>query len=693
MARAQRRKSSTVRVEHFVDESLTYIILSGVIDESFDTGSLSSSITTKRVVINCAGITQISSFGLRQWFRLMDDINKRSEDLYFVECSPKVIDQLNLVAGFGGMGQVLSFYAPYQCERCRTDRRILFRVDLDRQMLRDQQPPTFTCRVCEGKEYLDDDPEGYFSWFTRQGEIDVDPAVRSLLRGRLDYSPSSQLARPQIEKYVRNDMTFVAIRGTLDGTLPSDKIVSGLEGIVVIDTSGIVFIQPSGLEAWDRVLGQLLESQLVQRIYLSGIPPLALERGSFLGHDTGDRFQLISVMMPFECPSCSATSWHQLPMASRPAAGFSLETLPKKRCSDCGATVQALASTSLLNKINSLPVAAVPGKVKRFVHKAPEQLEAQRNRYRAKDRPVKQPRTLLAAALGGMLVIAGVGAVAAFYFMSNQSSASSPTAATRGTNGSESQPTKPEANWARPDWISSDRPASGHCFDTPVKIYCVGVSRFRDTKKDAMKEAWTASLEELVNLVAIRAQRGPVRVQRELYSKLRLGAFAEANELRESGDGPALRDAYKKIHEHRDMVAKSLLVTGSGAVPAQQSDSYWEEYERTTGVGTEFLGFSQVEISNSAVEALARQYSETKKLAGATIVPAFPGLAWRTGKPATGFFVLDAGQGALREAGAKDGQVISGVGGKAVSEIGELESAVRARLDAKKRLKLDVVEP
>lgn len=689
MARARQRQSANVQVEHFAEGQLTYIVIAGVIDERFDAGSVTSSINTKLVVVNCARVTRISSFGVRQWLQLMEVIEQKAEKLFFVECSSKFVDQLNMFAGFAGRGQIISFYAPYACEGCGAARPILFRVDQDKDMIERGQPPSYTCRVCRGQEHFDDDPNTYFEWYVQQGPVEVDNAVVALLRARLDYSPSGQTARPQVEKHVSGTQTFVAIKGTLDSSLPTAKIVGGLEGMVVIDTSGIVFIQQAGLQAWEELLTHLHRDPAIQHVYFSGLPPLTVERGSMLARDQGQRFTVLSVTLQYECGSCSAATWHQVPISARGRGHFDVQTLPTKRCSDCGSHLNVMASSSLLASLNQLPSPKVPNAIKRFVQKAPAQLEAQRSRFKAKKSETQlgaPPKVLWATVIGGLFVLGGVGAAVAI-FLKNQANLSPPVSA---PNAIVEPAKKDDLTKLRPDWISSAQPSSAWCFDTPVKSYCTGVSSYRSTTEEALDEASDASLEELVSLLVLRADSKVIETQNELYAETRQQALSNLDKLRQDSDRPELAETFAKLRETRAAVAASLRATGGAAVPTQQSDSYWEEYERLSGGGTEFLGFVRIEISNAALDALVKRYSKTQTVAGATVAPAFPGLAWRVRESVEGLFVVDGGRGKLSAAGAKKDQIIRGLGKKTAKDPDSLISAIEGADSSLELLKLDL---
>ena len=45
--------------------------------------------------------------------------------MILIECAPKVVDQLNMVANFAGGGRVFSFYAPFRCDYCDSEHRVL----------------------------------------------------------------------------------------------------------------------------------------------------------------------------------------------------------------------------------------------------------------------------------------------------------------------------------------------------------------------------------------------------------------------------------------------------------------------------------------------------------------------------------------------------------------------------------------
>lgn len=139
------------------------IQLNGLVDENADLsffGALRGSTT-----ISLKGVRRINSFGVRAW---IDGIRKipRAAAIEFIECSPPVIDQVNMVAGFLGHGKVVSFYAPMFCERCDLEEDRLFQVaDCLKNGAR---LPEVTCGRC-GKPMEMDEVEEQYLLFLREG--------------------------------------------------------------------------------------------------------------------------------------------------------------------------------------------------------------------------------------------------------------------------------------------------------------------------------------------------------------------------------------------------------------------------------------------------------------------------------------------------------------------------------------------
>src|SRR6185436_1459141 len=65
-----------------------------------------------------AGITRMTSFGVRQWLNAIDSLPKTFTEVLLLACPTFFVDQLNMVLNFGGAAKVLTVVAPYTCPSC-----------------------------------------------------------------------------------------------------------------------------------------------------------------------------------------------------------------------------------------------------------------------------------------------------------------------------------------------------------------------------------------------------------------------------------------------------------------------------------------------------------------------------------------------------------------------------------------------
>ena len=144
-------------IERFTDGRLTCLKLAGTIDESFDGKRLAGSVDAATLVLDLGEVRKISSFGIREWVDFIGALGARGVALYLVECTPKVVDQLNMVANFAGPGRVYSFYLPYHCDYCDRDDRVLWQVDRDHEAIRAGKPPQRACGHCGELQYFNED--------------------------------------------------------------------------------------------------------------------------------------------------------------------------------------------------------------------------------------------------------------------------------------------------------------------------------------------------------------------------------------------------------------------------------------------------------------------------------------------------------------------------------------------------------
>jgi hypothetical protein len=171
--------------------SISHIEISGTIDETFDRHTLPRKASHKTLILNLAQVRRFSSFGVREWTRAMRSLSQELS-MYWLECSPATVAQLNAVANFAGNAVIISVEAPFYCESCRAESSVTCKVE------RGHIPPLpqVTCADCGSPMRLEDPPESYFEFLLRPGPPHViDPAVPEFLENLkndpLDRSTSS----------------------------------------------------------------------------------------------------------------------------------------------------------------------------------------------------------------------------------------------------------------------------------------------------------------------------------------------------------------------------------------------------------------------------------------------------------------------------------------------------------------------
>ncbi len=125
--------------------------------------------TAPDTVLNCKEISRINSLGVKAWVRFFQDRVTKGTHLRFVECSPAVVEQLNLIMNFACGGKIESIYVPFVCSSaaCRKSLVGLFRVE-DLKRSKFKLPPV-KCTKCGTDAVFDDLPEEYFRFASRAG--------------------------------------------------------------------------------------------------------------------------------------------------------------------------------------------------------------------------------------------------------------------------------------------------------------------------------------------------------------------------------------------------------------------------------------------------------------------------------------------------------------------------------------------
>lgn len=129
----------------------------GMIDEDVDFSQIA--VTKKdSFLFDFNGVKAINSCGIREWVKFTEQFDAETK-LIYENCTQIIIEQINMVAGFIRKGsQVASFYAPYFCEECDDERKVL----VNGSQIEGTSAPEMNCPDCNKAMEFDALEDQYF---------------------------------------------------------------------------------------------------------------------------------------------------------------------------------------------------------------------------------------------------------------------------------------------------------------------------------------------------------------------------------------------------------------------------------------------------------------------------------------------------------------------------------------------------
>lgn len=136
------------------------ILLKGIIDEDSQFGGLNK--IEGPYVFNFKEVLAINSCGVRNWVNFMKEISHR--EVWYDECPPLIVRQMNMVPSFVGHAQVTSVFVPYVCDGCEDEKLVL----VPRESFMGEEKKienSFPCEKCVQEEMvIDGNPDQYFAF-------------------------------------------------------------------------------------------------------------------------------------------------------------------------------------------------------------------------------------------------------------------------------------------------------------------------------------------------------------------------------------------------------------------------------------------------------------------------------------------------------------------------------------------------
>lgn len=336
---SQANSRCVVQVSEFAEGALVKI--SGVINETLDLSAVSS----KRrgvVIVDFDELTHITSFGVRKWREALPTI--ACDFLGFVRCRPQILTQFNSVARFGGAGELISFYLPYLCPECGHQDEVLLDLRKQHGLVASLSAPELFCSQCKAATELDDVPSIYFRYPAKAPAPKPPREAVALL---------SQIASMRIEKDVDGSVTALWLFGKLDATPGLKRLLSGVEGLLLIIAAGIEDTSVEGLERLKSVFALAKVDQFIGRL------PAALASHLIQNPKILGATRVVSVIVPSLCLKCNQVSGIELTSFGESAAHKAAS------CQACGGTTKP--DRALLERLQPLVLAPAPQEITEYL--------------------------------------------------------------------------------------------------------------------------------------------------------------------------------------------------------------------------------------------------------------------------------------------------------------------------------------
>lgn len=633
-------------IEKFADGNIACLKFVGTIDESFEGAKLGRSITASgqvtTLVLDLGGVRKISSFGIREWVDFVSMAGKAVDQLVLIECAPKVVDQLNMVANFAGGGRVFSIYAPFRCDYCDTEQRVLLEVSKDFEAIKAMKLADRPCPSCKESMYFDDDGSTFFSYVLGQGAFTLDPNVVAFLAAKLDYRVGTIDQKLRVDKVIEGRVTYLRLAGELNNTFPRDKLAEGLEGTVILDLHAVPRVEPAGAAEWRAFVQQV--TPLVEQLCLVGVQPPLLEK--LCGKDDlGAKGVVVSCVLPYTCGACGTTSAHPVDVAESHEV-LKFATAPELRCPSCKGAMHCAASEQAMTALPSLPKPVLAKDLERQIGLLVARKLDKKPTGSATPLPkaAEAKRSALVPVLLALVIVV-VGAAGVVYYLKATKG--------RGPGPYGAGPVVARSASARPDWITAvAAPGAAYCSDDGGGLRCVGVSTLSPSQEDAEDEASDAAIEAIAFELGKRITDAPwIASVQGMYLPARDAKLAALH--RDLQSTQARRD----VREGRRAVAHALR----GVIPTA-TGRYWEAFDARDG--RRFVAFVQVELAAAAAKRLVTTYTQRHAALGATAVAYFPGLAWRFPKLSRGAVIVALEPGTIQQLGVAERYVVLAIDGR-----------------------------
>lgn len=276
--------------------------LHGDVDEFFFAEAVRVS-RGKTLVLDLSRVSRVDSVGVKLWTSAL--ANGQFGRVFFVNVSPSLVAQFNMIVGFGSGGSLLSFYGYFICAHCNAETRFLFDAQADRDVIASHDTPRRQCHTCGLDAELDELPAFFFEHSHSVSPTPLDAEGEELLK-RDDSWIAWMPGMSYGEKLLA---TPTKLRGRISGNITRDfkglGTVENSKGksVTGLWLSQIQYFDESAITRWERFISKLIDNGPVR---LFDCPVVfmrrALENPSVLGGA-----KIAGLKYPMRCKGCNAT--------------------------------------------------------------------------------------------------------------------------------------------------------------------------------------------------------------------------------------------------------------------------------------------------------------------------------------------------------------------------------------------------
>ena len=138
------------------DGNSALIELEGAINEDIVFDDLKG-LNVDKLIFDFDKVTIINSCGIREWINFLG--TQESKKIHYINCRQIIVEQVNMIYGFlPDNGTIDSFYAPYYCEDCDIEKKILLKTP----QIVSNKAPSIKCDKCSTEMEFDALEDQYF---------------------------------------------------------------------------------------------------------------------------------------------------------------------------------------------------------------------------------------------------------------------------------------------------------------------------------------------------------------------------------------------------------------------------------------------------------------------------------------------------------------------------------------------------